>query len=647
MLERFVSANDTYDAEAPFAEGASGLAHRATSARLGRRVFLKQLKLAGTRDWKTVELFERESKVLAGLDHPAIPRYLDHFQDEQRGSFVLVQELIDAPSLQDLLAQQRPLAPEQLRAIVEQALEVLDYLHTRVPPVLHRDISPKNFLFTGDKLFLVDFGAVKLSLRESTVMTSAGTFGYMAPEQILGQALPASDLYGLGMSVVALATGCDPTALPLDDRRGGVDMTQVLPKIPAALRPVVEALVRPGLADRVPTARDALALLRSPPPALAPAPAPAAPPAPRPSLARRRPVLTALLAATLGYCVYALFASTRPLPGQTGQLGGWTGGHTQLVSRLTHALVGDPDLFTTADRITAIAISPDNALVATSTDREVLLWDRATGELLRGLPGLPNGAEWLRFSPGGEALWGGAQYSAAWIRWNPADGKVEQSIDPQLLPDSPSGGTVLDVGVRGPRALSVLVQAPRDVTLTLYRADGESITQTRLAGSHADAALSGDGEIFAYQDIAPFRDNDDVGTVSVRRVATGEELGRFSLRYLQSFALGPDGRTVALFNNTAVALHRLGEAAPAPPVLLDASDYQTQHSFSADGARLAVAKDRHAFVLDVGARTILAHHEYERTALEWMSVTAIALSPDGTLLATGNHDELVRLWPAG
>ena len=60
MGERFTSASDTYEVDAPFAEGASGLAYRATSATLGRRCFLKQLKLAGTRDWKTVELFERE-----------------------------------------------------------------------------------------------------------------------------------------------------------------------------------------------------------------------------------------------------------------------------------------------------------------------------------------------------------------------------------------------------------------------------------------------------------------------------------------------------------------------------------------------------------------------------------------------------------
>lgn len=644
MSERFVSATDTYEADAPFAEGASGLAHRATSAKLGRRVFLKQLKLAGTRDWKTVELFEREAQVLAGLDHPAIPRYLDSFRDEQRGSFILVQELIDAPSLQDVLAGQRPLSPEQLKAIVEQALAVLDYLHTRVPPVLHRDISPKNFLFTGDTLFLVDFGAVKLSLRESTVMTSAGTFGYMAPEQILGQALPASDLYGLGMCVVALATGCDPTALPLDDKRGGIDMAQVLPKIPADLRPVVEALVKPGLAERVATAREALALLRSPPPVLVATP-PAAPPAPRRSLARRRPVLTALLATTLVYCVYALALSLRPLPGQTGQLGGWTGGHTQLLAQLSGAIVGDYDLVVRTHTIDAIAISPDGALAATSARGENLLWDLPAGTVVRALDGLPYGASWLQFGADGETLWGGANYSAEWIRWHTGTGAVEQHIDAQMLPGAPRGGDLVAVGTRGARSIAAIVRAEGEHTL--YRSDRDVLSKVALPGAHVNVALSADGEFVALDEDRPSQDNKDIGTVSVRRAAAPDEvLERFSLRYLNTFALSPDGRTIALFNASGVALHRLGEPDDAPPVMFGVTSwgYGGRHSFSADGSRLAVAIDTHALVIDVGARKILAQHEYHDTLLDSRSITAFALSPDGKLLATGNHDEVVRLW---
>lgn len=641
MSERFVSAADTYEADAPFAEGASGLAHRALSARLGRPVFLKQLKLAGTRDWKTVELFEREAKVLAGLDHPAIPRLLDSFRDEQRGCFVLVQELIDAPSLQGLFAEQRPLAPEQLRSILRQGLEVLDYLHTRVPPVLHRDLSPKNLLFTGDRLFLVDFGAVKLSLRDSTVMTSAGTFGYMAPEQILGQALPASDLYGLGMCIVALATQCDPSALPLDGVRGGVDMAQVLPRLPAELRPVVEAMVRPGLSERVASARDALALLRAPAPVVAPAP----PAAPRPSRwerVRRRPLLAGLGAALVAYSGYAVLASLAPLAGQTGQLGGWTHGHPRFMAQLGGAFVGDYDLFTTPNRIDAVAIGPDAALFASAARYEVLLWDRASVRLT--LAGLPYGSEWLRFGEGGETLWAGAKYSAAWIRWNTRTGAIEQHVDPTLLPGTPSGSETLAVGTRGARSLVALSRASSDSALTIYRSDDDQISQTSLGVSAGIGAISDDGEIVAYEAQTHHTRNDDLGVVAVRRVTTGEELARFSLRYLDGVGLSPDGQIVALFNSSGVALHRLGEAEPTLPILYGVTGYDTHHEFSRDGRRLAVSLGRHVFVVDVARRTIVAHHEYRDTLLDSMSVSAVALASDGGLLATGNRDELVRLW---
>lgn len=643
MTETFVSTTDTYEADAPFAEGASGLAHRATSARLGRRVFLKQLKLAGARDWKAVELFEREAKVLAGLDHPAIPRYLDFFRDEQRGSFILVQELIDAPSLQDLLREQRPLAPEQLRAIVEQALAVLDYLHTRVPPVLHRDISPKNFLLRGDTLFLVDFGAVKLSLRDSTVMTSAGTFGYMAPEQILGQAVPASDLYGLGMCVVALATHADPSSLPLDPRRGGIDLAQVLPQIPADLRRVVEALVKPGLADRVASARDALALLRAPPPV------PAPPPKPRLTLAervRRRPRLAAFTAVLALYCSYTLLASLFPMPGQTGQLGGWTSGHTQLLAQLPGNLVGDYDLFVSPNDIEALAFSPDGALLASADRDKILLWDVATGDVVRTLEGPRSGAGWLRFGETGETLWAVDMYGNAWFRWTTATGAVEQQTNPEMLPDAAKGAEVLDIGVRGARSLTMLVRTYDTSRLLIYRSDGDDLAIVPLDLSAPTAAVSGDGRIVALAESTRHTGESELGVFAVRRVEDGELLGRFSMRYATRVALSPDGRTVALIGDPGVALHRLGEAEPGPPVTFNQFTYGGEEAaFSADGARLVVSRGNHAFAVDVATRRLLRHVEYDDTELDYRPISAAALSADGTRLALGNKDELVRLWP--
>lgn len=650
MGERFTSATDTYEVDAPFAEGAAGLAYRARSSKLGP-VFLKQLKLLGTRDWKTVELFEREARVLAGLEHPAIPRYLDYFHDEQRGDFILVQALIDAPSLQELLDRQQLLTPEQLRAILEQGLEVLAYLHSRVPPVLHRDISPKNFLFKDDRLWLVDFGAVKLSLRESSTMTSAGTFGYMAPEQILGQALPASDLYGLGMVVIALATHDDPSNLPLDPSRGGVDLAQVLPRIPGSLRPLVEALVQPGLAERVGSAGAALELLRAPPPAPI-VPQPAAPARPSPAARawtglRRHPVRNTLLGLVLLFVVVRLVASLLPLPGQTGQLGGWTRGHTQWLVQLTGALIGDHDLLARTDEILSIAFSPDGTLVATAANDRVLLWDRERGQVLHDLAAPNHGAGWLRFGPAGTTLWAAGRFEATLIRWNTGTGAVEERHDLEMLPGSEGlVGELLDIVVRDDDRFTVLAHKKDGAGLALFARERGAIKPRWLDDRGPEAALSADGQRLAVLDERPNDHNNKIGTVLLRDLGTDQQLARFSQLYLETMALSPDGRTVALVNSRGVALHHPGEAHEPRMLLfgLDGYDYNLKARFSADSSRLVVASGRRLTVFDVAGARVAAQFEYPRTALDAMTITALAISPDGALIASGNDDEVTRLW---
>ncbi|WP_310481513.1 ankyrin repeat domain-containing protein [Chamaesiphon sp. VAR_48_metabat_403] len=93
----------------------------------------------------------------------------------------------------------------------------MQYLHQQSPPLIHRDLKPHNIIRNDDgRVFLVDFGAVQdvynhTLLKGSTV---AGTFGYMAPEQFRGAAVPASDLYGLGATILYLLTHRSPADLP-------------------------------------------------------------------------------------------------------------------------------------------------------------------------------------------------------------------------------------------------------------------------------------------------------------------------------------------------------------------------------------------------------------------------------------------------
>src|SRR5690242_11327154 len=108
----------------------------------GAPVALKELAFALAPDAKTIDAFEREAKVLAQLDHPAIPRFVAAFREGQgiHLRLYLAQELNDG----EPLSRKLPLAPEQVKSIARQALEVLAYLHAR--RVLHRDIKPANLL---------------------------------------------------------------------------------------------------------------------------------------------------------------------------------------------------------------------------------------------------------------------------------------------------------------------------------------------------------------------------------------------------------------------------------------------------------------------------------------------------------------------
>ncbi|MBW4492576.1 MAG: ankyrin repeat domain-containing protein [Oscillatoria princeps RMCB-10] len=244
--------------------GGTGTTYLAIDLQNNQQVALKALSLHMLTDWKKIELFEREARTLAQLNHAGIPRYLDYFQVEtpEDRSFYIAQQLAEGKSLAALVESGWRTDEKGVRDIATQILEILAYLHSLKPPVTHRDIKPQNIIRREDgRVFLVDFGAVQNTyyntfMRGSTVV---GTYGYMAPEQFRGQAVPATDLYGLGATVLFLLTHRSPADLPLDGLQ--IDFRSHV-RISEEFAGWLEKMLEPDVADRFSSAKEALAVLR-------------------------------------------------------------------------------------------------------------------------------------------------------------------------------------------------------------------------------------------------------------------------------------------------------------------------------------------------------------------------------------------------
>jgi serine/threonine protein kinase len=220
----------------------------------GRVVVVKAFTLAG-QSWKKFDLFEREVRVLKALSHPGIPAYLDTFESEPPGTFYLVMERAPGAPLAG-----RRFDEAALVALLVKALVVLAYLHEQSPPVIHRDVKPANLVLADDgRLWLVDFGGVRAAMRGNGGSTVVGTFGYMAPEQLHGQATPATDVYGLGATIVALAGGVEPEDVPRKGLR--MDLRRHLPQLSPWFLELLEKMTDPDPETRPQSAREVLRLV--------------------------------------------------------------------------------------------------------------------------------------------------------------------------------------------------------------------------------------------------------------------------------------------------------------------------------------------------------------------------------------------------
>ncbi len=232
--------------------GGMGLVYRAHDRILDREVAVKLLADNLAADPGARERFLREARAAARLTAPNVVTVYDVGDDGERP--YLVTELVDGPSLADVLDNEGPLAPDRVADVATSVLAGLAAAHDA--GLLHRDIKPGNLLRAPDgAVKIADFGIAQAADAPGLTRTGLvmGTRAYVAPERMAGgPATTASDLWALGATLVELLTGSPPAQ----------ERPPVLPEhTPPDLARLTGQLLAEAPGDRPADAAEALALL--------------------------------------------------------------------------------------------------------------------------------------------------------------------------------------------------------------------------------------------------------------------------------------------------------------------------------------------------------------------------------------------------
>nr|XP_046253339.1 serine/threonine-protein kinase WNK2-like isoform X3 [Scatophagus argus] len=153
--------------------------------------------------------FKEEAEMLKGLQHPNIVRFYDFWESPVKGKkcIVLVTELMTSGTLKTYLKRFKVMKPKVLRSWCRQILKGLHFLHTRTPPIIHRDLKCDNIFITGPtgSVKIGDLGLATLKAA-SFAKSVIGTPEFMAPEMYEEHYDEAVDVYAFGMCMLEMAT---------------------------------------------------------------------------------------------------------------------------------------------------------------------------------------------------------------------------------------------------------------------------------------------------------------------------------------------------------------------------------------------------------------------------------------------------------
>ncbi|MBE9076780.1 protein kinase [Romeria aff. gracilis LEGE 07310] len=542
--------------------------------------------------------FQQEAERLQRLgEHPQIPRLLDYVETEL-GQF-LIQDWIAGPNLEQRLAAEGPWAEPLLQNLLKSLLTVLEYVHSF--QIIHRDLKPANIIWAAPAPpVLVDFGAAKQLSRLESPQTGTviGSAGYAAPEQTMGQAVYASDLYSLGVVCIHLLTGLHPFDLYSVSEDRWVWQTYLTQPVTPHLAQVLDGLLARSLQQRYPTAAAANQALKQNRYSL------------KPLLNQVRSRLIPSIQAPIH-----LGRETLPHHPITPSRQTWHPHHRLTPPGLTQAL----------------AISPDSRTLATAgQDAAIRLWDLNRGECLHTFRrgrllggGHRDRVTALQFHPDGRVLYSSSE-DGTLKEWDVGEYQLlntlpAQGWTPTALSLTADGKTLISAGVAGQITFwDIATLTPRQ-TLAPHRERVTALVSTE----HQLASASWDGTVRLWQlpelkPIKSFKAHDAQVT---------------------ALALRPQGDYLVSGGSEGIVKRWTLNGQIVQTPLYTATSGITALALCPGKPHLAVGSgDSLLTIWQIETGDCMAKIEHG-----W-GLVAIAFTPDGQTLVTSSADEVISVW---
>ncbi|HEY9651108.1 MAG TPA: serine/threonine-protein kinase [Coleofasciculaceae cyanobacterium] len=536
---------------------------------------------------KALELFRKEVVRLGELgQHPQIPQLLAYFEpDSQTGMSippVLVQELIQGQSLAQQLETEGSFSEPEIQQILNELLPVLQFVHSH--QVIHRDINPDNIIRRSSdlKLVLVDFSAAKFTTKTALARTGTviGSAAYTAPEQLMGQAVPSSDLYSLGVTCIHLLTNIHP--FDLFNHLEGVWVWQdyLIKPISSQLSQILNQMLDAAINKRYQSAEEILLDLN--------------------------PQTNPKTWVQLGTAIKPSSSPPKTL---------------NLSWRCIHTLPGH------FSSINALAFSPDGTTLASgSADRTVKLWNIDSKIPRCSLSGHSSLVEAVVFSPDGRTLVSGSWDYTIKI-WNVDTGELIHSLGEH-------SGWIKCLAMSADGL--ILASGSADKSIKIWDTNSLSV-QTTLYG-HTDTihtlAISPDRQILASGGADK--------TIKIWNLYNGEVQLTLEghMEAVHSLAFSPSGQI--LISGSADKMIKIWHLASGTALhtLTEHSDSVTSIAINEQGNILVSGSaDKTVKIWHPGTGKLL-----QSLSGHSAGVMAVVISPDSRKIASGSQDKTVKIW---